>query len=160
MVLSLKDILRIQEERLSIETEIISNRPTAPVNISVTGLKFGFKIQWSSVNGVAGYRVAISPDDDLSSPELLITVSGEKSMEFNYFVGDVALTRFFAVQSILGDLFSNFSSVVSATSKGAGGAADGTPAAPLAPSPTPETQSEPGVGDTGLGGVKGTKLVF
>jgi hypothetical protein len=124
------------------------SKPTTPSNIVVTGLKFGFVIQWSKVSGVTGYQIAVMSGNNLAAPNLLLSEMGEDSMERPYFVGDVALTRSFAVrafiQSTTGFLFSKFTEIKSGTSKVDGGVSDGTPADPPAPPPDPgESPEEP-----------------
>lgn len=120
--------------------------PTKPDNIVVTGLKFGFRIQWSKVSGATGYQVAIMSGKNLAAPNLLPSVLGEDSMEDTYFVGDVALTRNFSVrafsESTAGFLFSEFTEIKSGTSKVDGGASDGTPPDPPAPPPDPDPDPE------------------
>lgn len=121
---------------------LTSGPPGKPDNIVVTGLKFGFRIQWSKVDGVSGYQIAIMTGNNLAAPNLLLTETGEDSMERTYFVGDVALTRSFAVRAFIettaGRQFSEFTEIKSGTSKVDGGASDGTPADPPAPPPDPE----------------------
>ncbi len=122
------------------------SKPAKPDNIVVTGLKFGFVIQWSKVSGTTGYQIAVMSGNNLAAPNLLLTEIGEDSMERPYFVGDVALTRNFAVrafsESTAGFQFSEFTEIKSGTSKVDGGAADGTPADPPAPPPDPEESPE------------------
>ena len=119
------------------------SRPAKPDNIVVAGLKLGFRIQWSKVNGATGYQIAVMTGNNLAAPNLFLTEIGEDSMERTYFVGDVAITRSFSVRAFTegtsGFQYSEFTEIKSGTSKVDGGASDGTPPDPPAPPPDPET---------------------
>lgn len=132
--------------KLSQSTGLTFAKPATPSNIVVAGLKFGFRIQWAKVSGATGYQIAVMTGNNLAAPNLLPSTLGENSMEDTYFVGDVALTRNFAVrafnESTSGFQFSEFTSIQSGTSKVDGGAADGTPPDPPAPPPDPEPDPE------------------
>ena len=133
--------------KFSQSTGLTFAAPAKPDNIVVTGLKFGFRIQWSKVDGATGYQIAIMSGKNLAAPNLLPSVLGEDSMETIYFVGDVALTRNFAVQAFIqstaGFLYSGFTEIKSGTSKIDGGASDGTPADPPAPPPSSPSSDDP-----------------
>ncbi len=132
--------------KFSQSTGLTFAKPTTPSNIVVTGLKFGFRIQWSKVGGATGYQIAVMTGNNLAAPNLLPSILGENSMEDTYFVGDVAITRNFAVrafsESTAGFQFSEFTEIKSGTSKIDGGAADGTPPDPPAPPPDPDPDPE------------------
>ena len=127
-------------------------RPEAPLNVTALGLKFGFRIQWSKSDGASGYNIAIMDDNNLDAPKLILAVMGSQSMDFTWFVGDVASTRQFSVQAFVdysgGRVVSEFSVPASATSKVDGGASDSAPADPPSnPIPdTPQSSEEPDAG--------------
>ena len=150
--MTLRDLQKLQEDNSRFELHVFPENPFTPESLKVTGLKFGFRIEWSPVIGVDGYRVAMTTTNNLSSPDKLSPlIEGDTTLEYAWFVGDVAITRQFSVQSykrsVTGELlFSNFRyPMVSATSKVDGGAGDSAPAAAPAVSPSGgETSGNPG----------------
>ena len=127
-------------------------RPETPLNVTALGLKFGFRIQWSKSDGAGGYNIAIMDDNNLDAPKLILSVMGSQSMDFTWFVGDVASTRQFSVQAFVdyagGRVVSEFSVPIEATSVVEGGAGDSAPTDPPSnPIPdTPQTSEEPDAG--------------
>ena len=128
--------------------------PQPPPQVSATGLKLGYRIQWPAVPGVSGYRVALMATNNLADPEgLSPLIWGDQTVEYSWFYGDTTLVRQFTVQSfkmsVTGEiLYSEFvRPFASATSKADGGAADSAPTAiqsePTAPSGE-EEQGDPG----------------
>ena len=109
-------------------------RPVAPLNVTALGLKLGFRIQWSRSDGATGYNIAIMDDNNLDAPKIILAVFGSQSMDFTWFVGDVAITRQFSVQAFTdyagGRVVSEYSVPVAATSVVDGGASDSTPTDP------------------------------
>ena len=131
-------------------------KPEIPLNVSALGLKFGFRIQWSKVDGATGYHIAIMDDNNLDAPKLILSVLGGQSMDFTWFVGDVAITRQFSVQAFVdysgGQVVSAYSVPAAATSVVEGGAGDSTPTDPPS-NPDPEPPEGPEV--PGAGGMLG-----
>ena len=102
--------------KLSSEQALIKERPATPDNFVLTANQGGIRVQWSVVPGVEGYRVAVLDDQDLSAPLFTKTLDGDGTIEWFYDTGNVAVTRFFAVQSFQAETFSEFTSLKSATS--------------------------------------------
>ena len=102
--------------KLSSEQALIKERPVKPDNFVLTANQGGIRVQWSIVPGVEGYRVAVLDDQDLSAPLFTKTLDGDGTIEWFYDTGNVAVTRFFAVQSFQAQTFSDFTTLKSATS--------------------------------------------
>lgn len=147
------DELRRIAEDVS-QTYLQSIKPRPPDFVRALGLKFGFRVQWAQVDGCDGYRVAMMTTQNLAAPDYLSPlIEGSTTLNWEWFIGDVAAARQFTVQSFkrtpTGEiLFSEFRyPLVSATSKVDGGAADSaptaTPSAPVSPSGA-EDQGDPG----------------
>jgi hypothetical protein len=147
------DELRRIAEDVS-QTYLQSIKPRPPDFVRALGLKFGFRVQWAQVDGCDGYRVAMMTTQNLAAPDYLSPlIEGSTTLNWEWFIGDVAAVRQFTVQSFkrtpTGEiLFSEFRyPLVSATSKVDGGAADAVPttapSAPVAPSGA-EDQGDPG----------------
>ncbi len=102
--------------KLASEQALIKERPATPDNFVLTANQGGIRVQWSVVPGVEGYRVAVLDDQDLSAPLFTKTLNGDGTIEWFYDTGNVAITRFFAVQSFQADSFSEFTALKSATS--------------------------------------------
>jgi len=115
MPLSMEELNRLSLERSQVAPNSFAAKPLQPDNITVTAGKRAFRIQWSQVPGVEGYRVAALDDQDLSEPDLIKTIVGNSNLEWTYNVGNVALTRYFAVQSFNADESSDFTELQSAT---------------------------------------------
>jgi len=146
--ISIEELQQLRsQDKLSQSSGLTFAPPAKPDNIVVTGLKFGFRIQWSKVDGATGYQIAIMSGKNLAAPNLLPSVLGEDNMETTYFVGDVALTRNFAVQAFIqstaGFLYSGFTEIKSGTSKVDGGASDSTPSDPPTFPPKPPAPGDP-----------------
>ena len=151
---TLDELQKLQEERFRTEINVLPSKPLPPQFQKATGLKFGYRVEWAQVNGIDGYRVAVTSDNNLNAPQRMSPlIEGETTLEWTYFVGDQALARQFAVQSykrsVNGELiFSEFRyPLVTATSKVDGGAADSapgtSPSAPVSPT-TSESSGSPG----------------
>lgn len=147
------DELRRLSEEVS-QNYLQSIKPRPPDFVSALGLKLGYRVQWSQADGVDGYRVAMMTTQNLAKPDYLSPLfEGNTTLNWEWFIGDVAAARQFSVQSFkrmtTGEiLFSEFHyPLVTATSKVDGGAVDAAPtAAPSAPV-TPsgaEDQGDPG----------------
>ena len=146
-------------QKLSLEfsqpfRELQAIKPKPPVFVRATGLKLGFRVQWSQVDEADGYRVAMMTTNNLAAPDFLSAlIEGSTTLSWEWFIGDVAAASQFTVQSFkrmaTGEiLFSEFRyPFATATSKVDGGAADSAPAAapsaPIAPSGE-EDQGDPG----------------
>lgn len=93
---------------------------TVPLNPKATGKEGFIRVQWSPVDQSDGYQVAISTTANIQSPSIgTMTVMGGLTPFFDYNVGNIALTRYFAVRAFQGfppRFYSDFCSVVSATS--------------------------------------------
>ena len=145
--------LRELQDKLNV-LDPLPVRPVAPAKVTALGLKLAARIQWSRVEGVSGYRVAVMSTNNLHQPnELSPLLDGDETLSYVWYAGDVAVARQFTVQSFKraanGEiLFSDFTRpFVSATTKVDGGVADSAPtAAPSAPvSPaTGGTVGDPG----------------
>ena len=156
MTLSLKELRIIDQTRYPTPTKLVtdvppSSIPTAPV---VTGQQGLIRVQWISVSGVDGYDVAIMTSPNLDAPDINIQrVWGEKNRETTYSTGNVAVTRYFSVRSILSNFFSAWTSPVSGTSVVFGAAE----APPPSPPSNPPSGNEPSPAGQG-GGNRPTKL--
>ena len=130
-LLGLRDLHRISQEQTIFDLGVIREKPLPPDNMQGVGLKFGFRIQWNKVNNVDGYRVIVMTGSDAANPDVILpVVTGDNSLEITYEVGDVAITRTFAVQSVKDGLFSDLienTKWLTLTSKVDGGAADSAP---------------------------------
>lgn len=150
---TLEDLKKLQDQMLHTYLNPLPERPQTPASVTATGLKFGFRIQWPMVDGVSGYRVAMTSTNNLESPEVMTPlIWGAETQQHDWFYGDTTLVRQFSVQSFkmstTGEiLYSEFvRPLAAATSKADGGVADGAPttvASPTAPS-TQETVGDPG----------------
>ena len=130
----------------------------APENLKATGKEGYFRLQWSPASeAVDGYQVAISITQDIETPTVgLVTLVGIKTQFTDYLVGNVAVTRYFAIRSFQGfppRYFSDFSSAVSATSRLMTDAGSAEPASPS--SPPSSGEPPPGGSGGGIGGVGG-----
>lgn len=143
---SVEELSRLGSNKLTQSLSLSPAKPETPLNVTVIGLKFAFRIQWSKVDGASGYFIAIMDDNNLDAPKLIESVIGSESMDKTWFVGDVAITRQFSVQTFIdysgGRIFSDYSAPVSATSKIDGGASDSAPTDPPS-SPTPSAPESP-----------------
>jgi hypothetical protein len=124
-----------------------------PENLTATGKEGYFRLQWSpSPEAADGYQIAISATQDIETPSIgLITLVGIKAQFADYLVGNIALTRYFAIRSFQGfppRYYSDFSGVVSATSRLM---TDAGSAEPPAPSSPPSTSEPPPSGSGGGG---------
>ena len=141
--------LRELRDRLDI-LDPLPQRPQPPTKITVTGLKLAARVQWSRVEGVSGYRVAVMSTNNLHAPNELLWIEGDETLNYVWYSGDVAVTRQFTVQSFKRSangeiLFSDFTRpFVSATTKVDGGAADSAPAAAPSAPISPATSGTPG----------------
>lgn len=150
VIFTLAELQRLQQEQERVELSLIPERPLTPANFTASGRKFGFICQWAKADGVDGYQLAVMTVQNLAAPQLLVDCPGKDTMNWEYFVGDVALTRYFSVQSyknsVTGErLYSEwFYPIRSAVSKVDGGVADAAPTAPPAPAPSPDTTESQG----------------
>ena len=120
-----------------------------PSNVKVTGSTGFFIVQWSLVSEAEGYRIAVMTDKNIAKPDIgLFAVTGYKTVRFDYIVGNIALTRNFAVQAFSQNYFSPFSPIVSATNSlmTAAGAAE-----PAGSSPASGSGEGPPSGSGGSG---------
>lgn len=113
--ITMERLLQMDTEREQVVPASLVSKPLAPDNISVTASKRGFRVQWSQVEDVDGYRVVVIDDQDLDEPNLIIERTGDSTLEYFYYVGNIAITRFFAVQSFIEDESSEFTTLTSAT---------------------------------------------
>lgn len=154
VAMSLMDLQRLQQERMRTEYNLFPEKPQPPPQVSASGLKLGYRIQWPTVAGVSGYRVALMATNNLEDPEGLSPLLwGDQTSEYTWFYGDTTLARQFTVQSfkmsVSGEiLYSEFvRPFASATSKADGGAVDAAPTAvqsePTVP-PDSRTPGDPG----------------
>src|SRR5262249_35003643 len=118
MTVSLKDIRLIEQVRYPAPTKLIIGQPlTAPVNPQATGKEGFFIIQWAAVIGAQGYRIAVMTDNNLDKPNIgLFSVYGQPVARFDYLLGNIVLTRNFAIQAFREDEYGPFTKIVSATS--------------------------------------------
>ncbi len=142
-----EELARLGTRKMRDTLALAPAKPETPLNVTSLGLKFGFRIQWSKVDGATGYNIAIMSDNNLNAPILILTVIGSQSMDFTYFVGDVAVTRQFSVQAFKeysgGRAVSEYSTPTSdVASKVDGGAGDSAPTAPPS-NPTPSESGDP-----------------
>jgi hypothetical protein len=142
----IEELARLGTRKMRDTLSLAPARPEIPLNVTVLGLKLGFRIQWSKVDGSTGYHIAVMTDNDLAAPKLILTEMGSEAMERGYYIGDVASTRQFSVQAFIdysgGRVVSEYSVPVEATSVVDGGASDSEPADPPS-NPDPETPEAP-----------------
>src|SRR5215510_13782592 len=107
---SLKDIRLIDQTRYPNPTKLIIGQPLAkPINVQVTGKEGFFIIQWAQVDFAQGYRIAVMTDNNLNAPNIgLFAAYGGKTARWDYLVGNIALTRNFAVQAFRDDEYGPF----------------------------------------------------
>jgi len=129
-----EELSRLGTRKMQDSLSLAPAKPETPLNVTVLGLKFGFRIQWSKSDGASGYNIAIMTDNNLDAPKLILSTAGEESMDFTWFVGDVASTRQFSVQAYTdysgGRVISEYSVPAEAISKVDGGASDSEPTDP------------------------------
>lgn len=110
------------------------NPPKPPLNVKATGKEGYIIVQWKPTGTADSYQVAIMSDQNLAAPNQgVVTVAGGQTSRYEYHVGNVVLTRYFAVRSLNAQAVSEFSSIVSAASALTGGAGAAEPAAPFNP---------------------------
>jgi len=144
---TITDLRRISQERQIFDLDFFPDPPQTPENMIILAIIQGFRIQWSKVDGVDGYRIAVMDDNNLETPKRIIEVTGQNTLEYEWYVGDVAITRQFSVQSYKGDLSSAwYYPITAATSKAAGGASDSAPTQPPSSLPSTDDSSKPGWG--------------
>lgn len=111
-----QDLKKLSMERSLGVPASIGTTPLPPVNLTATVRNLGILIQWSDVAGVEGYNLIISSSQDMANPDMQIKLLGETTREYFHNVGNIAVTRYIAIQSFKGTRFSQLSSVVSAAS--------------------------------------------
>lgn len=146
---TMEEIRAQDPTRFPTPTKLLVGQPLQKViNVQATGKEGFFIIQWAPQTAVQGYRIAVMTDNNLDKPNIGIFVAyGSVAARYDYNVGNIALTRQFAVQSFREDEFGPWSAIVSATSNlltVAGSAEPPNPAAPV--------QSVPPPGGGGYGG--------
>lgn len=106
------DLKRLAIERSYQTPVLMGTPPEVPKNLAATARNLGILIQWADISGVDGYNVVINSTQDFSNPDFQVRVAGETSREYFYQVGNVALTRYIAIQSYKGTRYSDLSSPV------------------------------------------------
>ena len=152
MAISINDSIRMMDQtRWPTPTKLfISQKPTAPTGLTVTGFQGGIRVQWAPTLGVDGYEIAVMTNQNLAAPDVTIMgMWGDKNREWMYLTGNVAVTRYFAIRSVTANVESDWSSIASATSV-VYGATESAP--PTSPSTSPSGGSTPTYGGTGGGG--------
>lgn len=151
MTVTLESIRTLDQTRWPNPTKLTIGMPLAvPTSIQVTGNTGFFVIQWATVPGAEGYRIAVMSDTNLANPNIGMFIAyGQKTARYDYMVGNIVLTRNFAVQAFRLEEFSAFSSIASATSllMTAAGSTE-----PTNPASSPGSGQPPGGGGTGGGG--------
>ena len=137
---SMKAIRAMEATRYPVPTRLIYDQPPPmPTSLLANGQQGLIRAQWATVPGVDGYDVAVMTTANLAAPDIDIArIMGPKTREYVYQTGNVALTRFFAVRSFVGDSYSNWSPIVSGLS-----VVFGTPeSAPVVPPSNPPSGDE------------------
>jgi len=135
MTIRLSDIRLLEQTRYPAPTKLASDKPPIiPTAPQVTGAQGLIRIQWATVDGVEGYDIAIMTTPNLANPDVNIQrVMGEKSREFVYSTGNVAITRYFSVRTFLSGYFSDWCPPVSGTSVVFGTTESDPPSPPVNP---------------------------
>lgn len=152
MTITMEQLRAIDPTRYPTPTKLIVGLPLQQVtSVQVTGKEGFFIIQWAPQTNVQGYRIAVMSDNNLANPNIGMFVAyGAPTARYDYMVGNIALTRNFAVQAFREDEFGPFSVIKSATSSlmtAAGSTEPTNPASAPASNPPP-----PGGGFGGGGG--------
>lgn len=149
---SMSEIRQLEQTRYPVPTRIIYDQPpSTPTGLTVTGQQGLIRVQWSPVNNVEGYDVAVSTNGNLAAPDINIArVPGSKNREYVYSTGNVAITRYFAVRSFVGEVYSAWSAPVTGLSV-VFGAAESAPPTPPATSPSGDEPIPAGRSYTGTG---------
>lgn len=106
------DLKKLAIERSLQTPTLMGTPPEVPKNLTATARNLGILIQWADISGVDGYNIVINSTQDFSNPDFQVRVAGETSREYFYQVGNVALTRYIAIQSYKGTRYSELSSPV------------------------------------------------
>jgi len=158
MTMTLAELRTLDAAKYPTPTRPIFNDPvSAPSSFQVTGKEGFFILQWASVAGATGYRIAVMTDKELDTPNIGIFFAyGEKTARWDYLVGNIALTRNFAVQAVRDVDFSPWSTIKSATCSLMTAAGTGEPTNPASPPvsnpPPPSGGGAPGGGGHFTGG--------
>lgn len=154
MTMTLAELRTLDAAKYPTPTRPIIEDPIPAISsFQVTGNTGFFNIQWAPISGMTGYRIAVMSDTNLANPNIGIFYAyGEKQARYDYLVGNVALTRNFAVQAFKDSDFGQWTAIKSATSAlmtAAGVTEPTNPASPPSSNPPPPsggTGSEGGVG--------------
>lgn len=155
MTMTLAELRTLDAARYPTPTKPVTSNPVPAVSsFQATGKEGFFIVQWAPVAGVTGYRIAVMTDKELDTPNIgIFTAYGEKTARFDYLVGNIALTRNFAVQAFHDSDFGVWSAIKSATSSlmTAAGSAEPTNPAGAASSSSPPPSGGGGSPDPGEG---------
>lgn len=157
MTMTLAELRTLDAAKYPTPTKPVFENPISTVSsIQVTGKEGFFIIQWSPISGMTGYRIAVMTDKELDTPNIgIFTAWGEKSSRYDYLVGNIALTRNFAVQAFRDVDSGPWSAIKSATCSlmtAAGSAEPTNPAPPASSQPPPPSGGGGGGGGAGPGG--------
>lgn len=162
-MMTMEEIRAQDPTRWPTPTKLSVGQPIQQViNVQATGKEGFFIIQWAPLTGIQGYRIAVMSDNNLDAPNIgIFAAYGAVAARYDYLVGNIALTRQFAVQGFREDEFGPWSAIVSATSNltTAAGSVE-----PTNPASAPPANPPPGGGGYGGGGggdygYKGSRLL-
>ena len=142
MTMTLAELRSLDAAKFPTPTKPITENPIPSVSsVQITGKEGFFIIQWAPITGMTGYRIAVMTDKELDTPNVgIFCAYGEKSARYDYLVGNVVLTRNFAVQAFRDADFGPWSAIKTATSRlttDAGSAEPTNPASPVSSNPPP-----------------------
>lgn len=151
MTVTMEQLRAMDPTRWPTPTKLPIGQPIPQVtSVQATGKEGFFIIQWAPLNGVQGYRIAVMSDNNLANPNIGMFVAyGAATARYDYLVGNIALTRQFAVQAFREDEYGPFSTIVSATSRLT---TDAGSAEPTNPASSPTSSPPPSGGGYGGGG--------
>lgn len=120
MPLTITQLRKEVSERFPTSTELVPDEPVGTVStVKATGKEGYIRVQWARVGNADGYQIAVMTDKNLKNPDVGIWVVLAPQRQFDYPVGNVVLTRNFAVRAFKGlppHGVGSFSSIKSATS--------------------------------------------
>lgn len=157
MTMTLEELRALDAAKYPTPTKPVFENPIGTVSsVQITGKEGFFIVQWAPMAGMTGYRIAVMTDKELDTPNIgIFTAWGEKSSRYDYLVGNIVLTRNFAVQAFRDVDSGPWSAIKTATCAlmtTAGSAEPTNPAPPASSNPPPPSGGGGGGGGGGVGG--------
>lgn len=128
-------------------TSPITSMPVpVPSSFQVTGKEGFFIVQWAPISSVDGYDIAVMTNLELDTPNIgIFRQMGYFTARWDYHVGNIVLTRFFAVRAFKDVDYGKWTAIKSATcalTTAAGSAEPTNPASPVTSTPPPPASGE------------------